>query len=251
MKLEKIGLQLYTIRDYMNSAEQIRTSFRKLKELGYDVVQTAGCAIPYAEFGQIAKEEGLEICGTHDDFDLMVKDTEKALENHRYLGTTNMGVGGFWPDSIKEIEDFINNANTVAGKIREQGFKFTYHNHDQEFIRYENGKRMMDMLIDGLDARNTTFVLDTYWVQYGGGDIYEWIRKLAGRIDILHLKDMAAGRQEPYITEVGNGNLNWERILETAKEVGVKYYIVEQDQWPGDPFDSVARSSEYLHKHFM
>ena len=251
MKIEKLGLQLYTIRDYINSAEQIRESFKKIKALGFDVVQTAGCAISYAEFGKIAREEGIEICGTHDDMGLMFNNPVKAMEHHRFLGTTNMGVGGFWPHNVPEIEEFIAQANTIAGNIREYGFNFTYHNHNTEFCRFENGKTAMDALVEGLDPRNTTFVLDTYWVQYAGGDICSWIKKLSGRIEILHLKDMASTREEPFITEIGNGNMDWEHILGTAAEAGVKYYIVEQDEWPGNPFDSIARSSEYLHKHFM
>ncbi len=251
MKIEKIGLQLWTVRDQMNNAENIRESFRKIKSLGYDIIQTAGCSIPYAEFGKIASEEGLEICGTHDDMGLMLRDPAKAMENHRLLGTTNMGTGGFWPYDVPEVEEFIKNANTIAANIRDHGFKFTYHNHNTEFCRLENGKNAMEMLAEGLDPNGTSFVLDTYWVQYGGGDICTWIEKLSGRIDILHLKEMGSTREAPFITEVGSGNMNWEKILGTAMEAGVKYYVVEQDECPGDPFDSIARSSEYLHKYFM
>ena len=56
--IKKIGVQLYTIRDYMQTAEDIRASFKKLKAMGYDQGQTAGCAIPYEEYGKIAAEEG-------------------------------------------------------------------------------------------------------------------------------------------------------------------------------------------------
>ena len=45
--IEKLGLQLFTIRDTMNNAENIRESFRKIRALGYTVGQTAGCAIPF------------------------------------------------------------------------------------------------------------------------------------------------------------------------------------------------------------
>ena len=88
--IEKLGLQLYTIRDTMNNAENIRESFRKIRALGYTVGQTAGCAIPYEEFGKIAAEEGIEICGTHDDFGMMLNNPEQAMANHRALGTTNI-----------------------------------------------------------------------------------------------------------------------------------------------------------------
>ncbi|MBQ9717721.1 MAG: sugar phosphate isomerase/epimerase [Clostridia bacterium] len=249
--IEKLGLQLFTIRDTMNNAENIRESFRKMKALGYTVGQTAGCAIPYAEFGKIAAEEGIEICGTHDDFGMMVNNPEQAMENHRALGTTNMGIGGFGAESVEAVERFIEQANTVANNVYPHGFKFTYHNHSHEFRLLANGRTAMDMLVEGLDPEKTSFVLDTYWVQHGGGDVRHWIEKLAGRIDILHLKEMGRNDKGPFITEVGNGNIWWEGVLETAEKAGVKHYVVEQDIWPGDPFDSIRQSSEYLHKNFM
>ncbi len=246
--IEKLGLQLFTIRDTMNNAENIRESFRKMKALGYTVGQTAGCAIPYAEFGKIAAEEGIEICGTHDDLGMMLNNPEQAMENHRLLGTTNMGIGGFGAESVEAVERFIEQANTIANNVYPHGFKFTYHNHSHEFKRLANGRTAMDMLVEGLDPEKTSFVLDTYWVQHGGGDVRHWIEKLAGRIDILHLKEMGRNQNGPFITEIGNGNIWWEGVLETAEKAGVKYYVVEQDTWPGDPFDSIAQSAAYMKK---
>ena len=249
--LDRIGLQLFSIRPTMDTAEHIRASFAKIREMGYTHGQTAGCAIPYEEFGRIAREEGIEICGTHDDFGLMVRDPDQAMRNHEALGTRLMGIGGFHATDPDEVSRFIEQANGVAKAIAPHGFKFTYHNHSHEFIRLSNGKTIMDMLTEGLDPAGTSFVLDTYWVQHGGGDVRHWIGKLAGRIDILHLKDMGRGENGPFITEVGNGNLWWEGILAEAEAAGVKYYVVEQDTWPGDPFDSVRQSAEYLKKNFM
>ena len=53
--------------------------------------------------------------------------------------------------------------------------------------------------------------LDTYWIQHGGGDPAAWIRKLKGRADIIHLKDMAMDGRTQLFAEVGEGNLNWAR----------------------------------------
>ena len=78
--------------------------------------------------------------------------------------------------------------------------------------------------------------------------------RLAGRVDIIHLKDMTPTGEWPgpqRITEVGNGNLWWEGIIATAEKIGVKYFVVEQDETELDPFDSIRISSEYLHKNFM
>ena len=79
-----------------------------------------------------------------------------------------------------------------------------------------------------------------------------WIEKMAGRVDILHHKDMMIDNEfKPYFTEIGNGNLCWEKIMDTAEKAGVKYYVVEQDFCPGNPFESLKISSDYLHKNFM
>ena len=78
------------------------------------------------------------------------------------------------------------------------------------------------------------------------------IEKLSGRIKINHLKDMAYLRDAgPYITEIGNGNLYWDGIIETALNSGVEHFVVEQDSCPGDPFDSLKISSDYLHANFF
>ncbi|MBQ8813150.1 MAG: sugar phosphate isomerase/epimerase [Lachnospiraceae bacterium] len=254
---KELGLQLYTIRDFMKNEKDIHESFQKMRKYGYTQAQTAGCMIPYADFGRIAREEGIEIVGTHDNFNMMVNDFEQSLENHKLLGTTNMGLGMMKFDSIDDVKDFIEKVNIVAEKAGKHGMKFTYHNHSQEFYRWENGKTTMDMLVEGFDPQNTSFVLDTYWVQYGGGDIRHWIEKLKGRIDILHLKDMKRimpKDNEPVqqITEIGNGNLSWDRIFETAQESGVKYYVVEQDyHWEIDCFESIKTSADYLRKNIF
>lgn len=246
--LAKIGVQLYTIRNFMKTEEDIRASFARLKALGYDEVQTAGCAIPYADFGSLAAQAGLTVVGTHDDFGRMKADPEEAMRNHRALGTTNMGVGGMPGgcfESLEQLRAFIADANRLAEAVYPHGFKFTYHNHSREFVRL-GGKTVMDILVEELDPVRTSFVLDTYWVQHAGGDVRLWLEKLAGRIDILHLKDMAVRGNDPMITEIGQGNLNWDGILRVAEETGVKHYVVEQDVCPGDPFESLRLSAEFL-----
>lgn len=251
-KIEKIGVQLWTVREFMNTEEEIRETFKKIKDLGYDQAQTAGCTIPYEAFGAAAKDAGIEIVGTHDNFELMCEDFDTALKNHQYLGTSIMGVGGFFKREPEAFTELIEKANIIGAKAAAVGGKFTYHNHSSEFCKMSNGKTGMDMLVEGLDPKTTSFVLDTYWVQNGGGDVRHWIEKLTGRIDILHLKDMEMiDNNERRYAEIGNGNLYWEGIIEEAQKAGVKYYVVEQDTCPGDPFDSLKISSEYLHKNFM
>ena len=256
-RIQKIAVQLYSVRENFKTPEQAAETFRALKALGYDEAQTAGCyGIHYDQFYALAHEAGIEIIGTHDDFNLMQNDLPLAIANHKALHTSNMGIGGFGAETAEAVERFIETANKIARAIAPEGMKFTYHNHSQEFIRLENGRTAMEMLMEGLDPANTSFVLDTYWVQNAGGDVCAWIEKLSGRIDILHLKDMGCARNENnrpagFITEVGNGNMDFGRIIETAVRTGVEHFCVEQDNCPVDFHDSLKFSSDYLHKNFM
>ena len=86
----------------------------------------------------------------------MVNDFEQSLENHKLLGTSNMGIGGMGYHSVCDVENFIEKANLVGEKAAQNGMKFTYHNHSHEFYKWENGKTTMDMLVEGLNSENTS-----------------------------------------------------------------------------------------------
>lgn len=249
-----IGAQLYTVRFHMNTEEEIDQTFRKLKSIGYDNIQTPGplSGISYERFGQLAKEAGLEICSSFDDFELMKTDPDAAIRRHRMLDTKIMGVGYIGIPESGPFDNFVSEAiadmNQIARNIGPEGYKFTYHNHGHEFCKC-NGKTILQHFIEGTDPNVVTFCLDTYWTQYGGVDIKKYIRMLAGRLDILHLKDFGRTPAAPYTAAIGDGNICWEEILEEAKGAGVRYYVVEQDDTQGeDPFDALARSREYLDK---
>lgn len=252
--IKKIGVQLYSIRDFMGSADEMRKSFKRLKDMGYDEAQTAGSGgVSYVEMAEIAKETGIEIVGTHYSFDDMHNNFEQTLIDHKALGTTNCGIGGYWNvKSESQTNAFIEDANAIADKLYEHGLKFTYHNHSHEFIKINETETAWDRLVAGLDPEKTSFVLDTCWVQQGGGDVRHWIETLKGRIDILHLKDVGRrdGDKPLFFTEIGNGNLWWEGIIESAVNSGVKHFCVEQDgEWIyNDPFKSLEVSANYLRK---
>lgn len=250
--MEKLGLQLYTVRNTMDIEEGIIYTFKKIRDLGYTQVQTAGIGIPLETFKAIADSYGIEIVGTHSSFQELIKDPDKAMRDHEILGTKNIGIGGCWYKSQDEVLDFIEKANKFSEIIGKNGFKFTYHNHGHEFAKFTD-KTVMQTLVDELDKDNTSFVLDTCWVQFGGASPVEWINKLIGRIDIIHLKDIIYSNEltKPTMTEVGNGNLNFHEIIKACRNTGVKYYVVEQDFCPSDPFVSIKQSADYLKVNFL
>ena len=106
---------------------------------------------------------------------------------------------------------------------------------------------MLEHLYALTDARYLQGEPDTYWVQYGGGDPVDWCERLQGRLPILHLKDYAIGADaRPTFAAVGQGNLDWPRIIDAADAAGCRWYAVEQDTCPGDPFESLRQSFDYI-----
>lgn len=250
---EKLGIQLFSVRDYIKTYEEADKTIKALKNFGYVQAQTAGCAFGYDKLGELVKKYGIEVVGTHfNEFEEIYNDFDGVAEKTRLLGATNIGVGACMFASLDAVNDFIIKANEVAKKAAAIGMKFTYHNHSHEFGKWENGKTTMEMLTEGLDKENITFCFDTYWVQHAGGDVCAWIERLAGRIDIIHLKDMMVDnlkswKNNPAITEVGSGNMDWQRIINSARKAGVKYYIVEQDiNWNPDCISAARKSYDYL-----
>lgn len=247
----KLASQLYSVRDFMGDEQAVRETFKRLAEFGYTQAQTAGdfpCSVE--SFAQAAKDAGIEIIGTHYSAPYDLNGLDEYIRIHKVLGTTNAGVGGGCARGPKEvILNYIEKANALAEKLAEHGMKFTYHHHSYEFAKWE-GKRTIEYLLDGLDPKNTSICADTYWMQYGGVSIVDWLKKMEGRIDILHIKDMAVipGKNDPYITEIGNGNIDFVSVLKAAEDTGVKYICVEQDDWPEgvSSLECAKRSADYF-----
>ena len=256
---QNLGLQLFTVRDYITDPEFADLSFRRLSKLGYNEAQTASVQIDEQLFGELLEKHGIRIIGTHYALDKIINEPERTADIHRMWGTTNIGIGALPHEarqSLSALRKFIAQYNALAEQYAKEGFKLTYHNHAFEFERIDGYKTVLDVMVEEFDPKNITFVLDTAWISAGGGDVCAWLEKLAGRVDILHLKDYAVkiprGSNTPEIqlAEIGNGNLCWEHILATAEKTGVQHYVVEQDNnFTGTPFNSLRMSAEYLAKY--
>ena len=248
----KLSIQAFSIGSCMGTLEETKDAFKKLASYGFTGVQTAGKSdnYTYEEYADALKEAGLECVGTHVGLDLL-KNTKEAVRIHKILGTTNAGVGGMPIEpryDRKALADFINDANMVGEQLSKYGMKFTYHNHSFEFNKVGND-RIFDVLVNELDPKNTSFVLDTCWVNNAGENVCEWIEKLKGRIDIIHLKDRGLymeNRNDMYLTELGAGILDFPKIIKVAKDCGVSEFCYEQDgNHRINPLESAKESAEY------
>lgn len=248
-----LSIQAFSVRDKLNTIEETKEAFKKLASYGYTGVQTAGePSYGYEEYRKAADDAGLEIIGTHLGIELF-EDIDEAVRIHKVLGTSNAGVGGMpglWSAdfSPQTVYSFIERAQGVAEEFEKNGLTFTYHHHEREFAKIGN-ETIIDLIIKELGF-NTTFVLDTYWLQAGGVNILEWLKKLEGKVNILHLKDFSVpfGKAGYVMTELGSGNINFKEIIRVAEATGVEHLCYEQDtNHKEDSLLSAKLSAEYFY----
>ncbi len=245
-----LAAQLYTLREYTQTAADFGTSMRKVREMGYTAVQVSGIGpIPPQEVKSIVDANGLTICITHIGWDRLVRDLPAVIAEHQLWNCKHVAVGsmpGHFRDAGEEgYKQFAREASEVGRKLGEAGLTFSYHNHSFEFVRF--GRRTgLDVIYEESDPRYLRAELDTYWVQHGGGDPAQWIRKMKGRMPVIHLKDMVVIDGQQAMAEIGEGNLNWPAILDACHEAGVEWYAIEQDICQRNPFESLAISYRNL-----
>lgn len=249
----RVAAQLYTLRDFLKTPEDIADSLKKVKQIGYRAVQVSGLGpIDSRQLKEIADREGLTICATHVPYADLTDNLDAVIEKHKIWGCKYVGLGSMpneYRTSREGYSAFAKQASEIGRKLNDAGLKFIYHNHNFEFVKFE-GKSGMDILLEETDPEAVDFELDVYWVQAGGADPIEWIRKVRGRMKVVHLKDMVIvnGREQRF-AEVGEGNMNFPGILEACREIGVEWGPVEQDQcYERDPFESLAISFANLQR---
>ena len=250
MKLTQVAAQLYTVRDYCQTAAALAVTAGKIRAIGYEAVQLSGLGpIPNAEIRRIMAGEGLTICATHEPSAVILDDPEQAIDTLRQFGC-DLTAYPYPQDvdftSADSIHTLVRKLDAAGAKFRAAGLTLGYHNHDIEFLRFQ-GAPVLDYIFARTDPRHLAGELDTYWVQHGGGDCVEWCRKLRGRLPFIHLKDYAMTRErKPVFGEIGQGNLPFARIIAEAEASGCRWFIVEQDTCPRDPFASLQISFDYV-----
>ena len=274
MKQFKVGLQLYSVRDAME--KDMDATLKAVKEMGYDYVEFAGY------FGKTAEEVKalldkyeLKAISVHQATDLFEKEGKAAVDYLNTIGVKYSAIPWYdknelynnWDETVKKFAE-------VSKLLKAGGIQLMYHNHDFEFVKI-NGEYVLDKLYRTLDAETLMPEIDTCWVHYAGVNPAEYVRKYAGRIKVLHLKDFVCkelGGGPAYdlidnsgkgigtksredngfqFRPLGMGRQNFAEILEACEASGTEYVIVEQDQTYDIPELEAAKiSRDYLRETF-
>ena len=242
----KLGAQMYTVRAFTTTLDGLRQSLERIARIGYPGVQISAIGpIDVHDVARACRELGLEVASTHEKWSRFLTELDRVIEEYRILGARHTAIGSLPVEyhTPAGIDRFLEELGPVARRLAAEGMDFSYHNHSHELARFD-GQTLLARLYEGAGGDVLKAEIDTYWIQAGGADPAQWIRRLGSRQPLLHIKDMAVtpDRQQRF-APVGEGNLNWPPIVEAARQMGVEWSLVEQDDCYGaDPFECLATS---------
>jgi Sugar phosphate isomerases/epimerases len=255
------GLALYTVRD--NMGEDAKGTLNKVAEAGYAYVEAAGYnegkfyGMEPVAFKSYLESKGLKPVSTHmgmvtlENADQLIADVKAAGIEFFTIPVPPMGMFTFDPDTRTmgmkgTMEDFANILTTIGKKCEAAGLKLLYHNHDFEFKENADGVVPIDYLLENTDPKYVNFQMDLFWVTKAGADPVAYFEKYPGRFKSWHVKDMD---EEGKFAPVGEGNIDFGRILKEKETSGMVKYFVEQDMsWDKKPLEVIVISHEGLKK---
>ena len=243
-RLEKIGIQLYTVRDQMKA--DFEGTLARVAEIGYKEVEFAGYFNHSpADVKAILDRHGLSTPSTHIPFE-SDDQWKAALDAAKTIGHEYIVMPWIPAERRKTLDDwktFAQVFNHAGQAARDAGIQFAYHNHDFEFPKME-GQVPYDVLLQNTDPKLVQLDIDLYWITKAGQDPLTYFARWPGRVPLVHVK-YSAGPPDHKMVDVGQGKIDWKRIFAKSDQAGIKHYFVEHDQ-PPQPFDDIAVSCRYL-----
>ncbi|QGS69489.1 TIM barrel protein [Oceanobacillus sp. 143] len=213
--------------------------------MGYTGVQFAGFENYTAEaVKSTMAEAGIIAAGAHVQLELLENRLDETLKYHETIGNDLIIVPYLQESRRTTADDYKRTAellNDIGNKMKAEGFSLGYHNHNFEFDRFDS-ETGFDILYENTDASNLKMELDCFWASYAGYDPVTIIEKYADRCVSLHIKDMKLEGAEPISTELGTGTLPLSTYISKGNEIGVKWFIVEQEHFTKDPLESAAEN---------
>lgn len=248
-----IGAQYYTIRECVTDIESFDVACKRVADIGYKIVQISNMPLEAKEMREVLDKHGLKVVVSHRKFADFLSNLDEVIDYNKTLGCDVCGVGMTpyeYVEDNKTVSAYIKEINRICDVLQAENMYFGCHNHTMEFAKFQ-GKMVMERFLEEINPEAFSVIADTYWLQMGGQTPHEWLRKYGKQVKIVHFKDLAINPQEyrtPLITEVGNGNLDWDAIIKACDDAGVEWAIVEQDRnhIDNDPFKALTISYDFL-----
>lgn len=247
----RFGVQTFTIRK--EQKKNFLKSYLPLIKMGI-----ADLEIARIDFN---KKNALEIKKIIDEYGInpvsiqvkpkyVYSDIEGVVEFCEIVGCKNVVIS-MLPfkcilGSERKFYGFVDSLDEITDTYAKKGITLAYHHHNWEYIKLSNGKTRMQELL--ARTNKIKFVHDTYWTARCGIDPEKQIREFGDRLLGIHLRDLTFSKRFldvlPRDTFIGDGVIDFKRVLATASKVGCKYFVIEQKT--DEPYINIEKSYKYL-----
>lgn len=238
----KFAVQLYTLRAQSETKEDFLGLFPKIKALGFDGVEFAGYHDLSAEEIKAALDAaGLVAVGTHTGIDnLKEENLEATLAFHKTIGCENIGIGGANTSTEKNLKRVLDIMGSAYKRAIKDGVRVYFHNHSSEFYPVEgsdNKALILDRIKEVCDIE-----LDTYWSFCAGVDNYKYMTENKDKLVHIHIKDGIGKKPKA----LGEGENDLAAVIKAAKDIGLEWIILENDDPEPNGLADIERSMKYL-----
>jgi sugar phosphate isomerase/epimerase len=249
-KLKEVGVQLYSVRKEM-SADAAGT-LQKLGKIGYQEIESAQSekgnyyGLAPKEIKKILKDQGMTLRSGHTHID---KNWQKSIDDAAEAGQEYI-ICSVLPSPGQTIANYQKSAelfNQAGEQCKKSGILFGYHNHASEYDTVD-GKILYDVLLENSQPDLVHMEMDLGWVIAAGKDPLSYFTKYPGRFPLWHLKDMSLTEKKS--VEFGKGGVDIIGLMKQAKQAGMKYYFIEQEEYAVAAFDSLDYDYNWLADHW-
>ena len=236
----RVGLMLYSLRG--DCARDFEGTLRAVREVGYEGVELIDL---YGHDPRAVRalldELGLAVCGRHASLERIESDLDALAGELRAVGSDRLVLA--WippPATAQEADAVVARIAPLARRVRDAGLRFGFHNHDGELRPLDDGRTVVDRLLE-LDEDELFFEVDLGWAWFAGVDPAAVVERLAPRVPLVHVKDLAP-RAEQLFVPVGDGDVGYGDVLPAIEGLGIDWLLVEQDEVGELGLDAVRRS---------
>lgn len=249
----RVGLETYSFRREL--AKDFDGTLALIRKMGFTEVEAAGLyGFSSQDLRKKLDNAGLRCTSMmapdfSKDLDAIAKDAQ--VLGSRYAVSSWIAHQGVF--SADDCAKAVDNFNRWGDKLQSLGVKFCYHVHGYEFQPSPDGT-LFDTIAKQTHGGAVHFEMDTFWIAWPGQDPAALLEKYSGRFLLMHLKDLkkgvkgdlTGGAPDEYSVPVGDGSIDWPKVLGTAAKSGVeRFYIEDENQ---SAMRQVPKSMEYLQK---
>ena len=239
----EIGIQVSSLKPLLRTVEQVRETFSRLRALNCKTVQLQWIdpSVSAEAIADALKEAQIASVSVQDFYELV-------LENTDYYTGLNAATGGTWlcvsriPERLKSpegLDTFIAELRAMQSKLDSLGQELCFHPVSGDFAAIP-GTNAVAYLLEHMPELD--ICLDLYHLNRNCTDMPGFIRRYGKQICMVHFKDAAGEALVP----AGQGDTNWNGVVEACMEACVPYAFVEQERWDRDPFICLKEAMDWL-----